>query len=57
VLASPREIRAAQAGPFFDGVMSRIRAGAAPSVALRDERASWLARDPNSPVGDVVDFE
>ena len=57
VLASSSEISDAEAGPFFDAVLARIRGGAAPSVALRDERAAWLARDPKSWVANVIDFE
>jgi hypothetical protein len=44
VLASTVDIPDA-AGRFFDGVRQRIRAGAPPSVALRDERQKWLSRD------------
>ncbi|MCE9672261.1 CHAT domain-containing protein [Myxococcus stipitatus] len=44
VLASTVDIPDA-AGRFFDGVRQRIHAGAAPAVALRDERQKWLARD------------
>jgi hypothetical protein len=57
VLASPAEIRDAEARPFFDAVLARVRAGASPAVALRDERVQWLARDPASWVGDVLSFE
>lgn len=44
VLASTVDIPDA-AGRFFDGVRQRIRQGALPAVALRDERQKWLARD------------
>ncbi|AGC42335.1 hypothetical protein MYSTI_00986 [Myxococcus stipitatus DSM 14675] len=44
VLASTVDIPDA-AGRFFEGVRQRIRGGAAPAVALRDERNKWLARD------------
>ncbi|WAM27460.1 CHAT domain-containing protein [Myxococcus sp. NMCA1] len=44
VLASTVDIPDA-AGRFFDGVRRRIREGAAPAVALRDERQRWLERD------------
>jgi CHAT domain-containing protein len=57
VFASPSEIRDAEARSFFDAVLARIRQGAPPAVALRDERVSWLARDPQSWVVDVIDFE
>jgi len=49
----PAAIPDAEAGPFFTRVLDRIRAGAAPAVALRDERvassSSWVA--------DVILFE
>ena len=57
VFASPREISDAEARPFFDAVLGRIRAGATAAVALRDERTLWLARDARSWVADVIDFE
>ena len=57
VLASPDVVSDAEARPFFDAVLARIRAGAAPAVALRDERASWLAHDPKSWVSGVMEFE
>ncbi len=57
VLASPSPIGDADAGRFFDAVRARIRAGARASVALRDERASWLARNPQSWARDVLVFE
>ncbi|WP_164008327.1 CHAT domain-containing protein [Pyxidicoccus trucidator] len=44
VLASTVDIPDA-AGRFFDGVRQRIRGGAKPAVALRDERQKWLTRD------------
>ncbi|MFP2900108.1 CHAT domain-containing protein, partial [Corallococcus sp. 4LFB] len=44
VLASTVDIPDA-AGRFFDGVRRRIHAGSPASVALRDERQAWLARD------------
>jgi hypothetical protein len=57
VLASSEEIRDAEAGDFFDAVLARVRAGAAPAVALRDERTVWLARDGASWVRNVIAFE
>jgi cellulose synthase operon protein C len=57
VFASPDVVRDAEARPFFDGLLARIRAGAAPAVALRDERASWVARDPKGWVSSVMVFE
>lgn len=57
VFASPDVVRDAEARPFFDGLLARIRAGTAPAVALRDERASWVARDPKGWVSSVMLFE
>jgi hypothetical protein len=57
VFASPAEIRDAEAHPFFEAVLARVRAGTPPSAALRDERAAWLARDASSWVKDVIAFE
>ena len=54
VFASPEAIRDAEAGRFFDGVLARIRAGAAPASALRDERAGW---PKDNWVHDVLLFE
>ena len=57
VFATSGVIADVEARPFFDAVLARVRAGAAPSVALRDERVQWLSRDPNSWVADVIEFE
>ncbi|AFE07789.1 hypothetical protein COCOR_07875 [Corallococcus coralloides DSM 2259] len=46
------------AGRFFNDVRERIHAGAAPSVALRDERQAWLQASPGDRwVHDVLLFE
>jgi len=46
------------AGRFFDAVRERIRAGARPSVALRDERQRWLEVHPDAAwVNHVLLFE
>ncbi|RKH56189.1 CHAT domain-containing protein, partial [Corallococcus aberystwythensis] len=46
------------AGRFFHDVRERIHAGAAPSVALRDERQAWLQAAPGDRwVHDVLLFE
>lgn len=46
------------AGRFFDAVRERIRAGARPSVALRDERQRWLEAHPDAVwVSHVLLFE
>jgi hypothetical protein len=55
VIASPEPIPDAAAGAFFAGVTARIRDGATPARALRDERMKWRARDPW--VDDVLVFE
>ncbi len=57
VLASPSAIQDAEAGPFFEAVRARIRAGEPPAQALRDARVEFLGRDPQSSVKDVVLFE
>ncbi|WP_164017745.1 CHAT domain-containing protein [Pyxidicoccus trucidator] len=57
VLASPIDIPDAEAGPFFERVMERIRAGAPAAIALRDERMRALAARPDSWVKTVVVFE
>ncbi|TQF14058.1 CHAT domain-containing protein [Myxococcus llanfairpwllgwyngyllgogerychwyrndrobwllllantysiliogogogochensis] len=45
VLASTGDIPDT-AGRFFESVRERIRAGAPASLALRDERLAWMAREP-----------
>ena len=42
---------------FYARVMERVRTGADPSVALRDERVAVLASNPASWVADVILFE
>jgi CHAT domain-containing protein len=42
VLAATVEIPDLEAGAFFNAVRERIRAGAPPALALRDERMQWL---------------
>lgn len=57
VLASTADIPDT-AGRFFDAVRERIRAGARPSVALRDERQRWLEAHPDAAwVNHVLLFE
>jgi len=57
VIASPQEIPDREAGPFFEAVLARVRDGASPAVAVRDERARLLAQAPQSWVRSVVVFE
>jgi hypothetical protein len=57
VFASPSPIRDAEAGPFFDAVLARVRRGEPPAAALRDERLPRLLREPQSWVRDVLVFE
>jgi hypothetical protein len=57
VIASPTDIPDAEAGRFFEAVRARLRAGEPPAVAVRNERMSSLAREPQSWVRTVVIFE
>jgi hypothetical protein len=57
VLAAGTSIPDAAAGPFFARVLERVRAGADPAVALRDEQLATLASNPSSWVADVMLFE
>ncbi len=57
VIASPTDIPDAEAGPFFEAVRARIRAGEPPAIAVRNERAAYLSRDSHSWVQTVVVFE
>jgi CHAT domain-containing protein len=49
VIASPAPVQDREAGPFFAAVRAKIRAGASPATAVRDERvrlgadADWAA--------------
>jgi len=57
VLAAGTSIPDAAAGAFFARVLERVRAGADPAVALRDEQLAALASNPSSWVADVMLFE
>jgi hypothetical protein len=57
VFATGTDIPDADAQPFFDRVLERVRKGADPAAALRDERMPILAAAPGSWVGDVMVFE
>jgi hypothetical protein len=57
VLASTSEVPDAEAPAFFAGVLRRVEAGAAPALALREERQAWLARGGQAWVNDVLLFE
>ncbi len=57
VFAATVDLPDAEAGAFFDAVRSRIRAGALPAVALRDERLAWLGRPGSDWVRHVLLFE
>jgi len=57
VIASPTDIPDAEAGPFFEAVRARLRAGEPPAVAVRNERLAALARAPQSWARTVVIFE
>jgi hypothetical protein len=57
VFAAATDIPDRDAGAFFDRVLARVRAGADPATALRDERIKDLAVESNSWVRDVMLFE
>lgn len=57
VFAAGTAIPDLDAGPFFTRVLERVRAGADPAVALRDERMAALASNPSSWAADVILFE
>jgi hypothetical protein len=57
VFAAGTAIPDADAGRFFADVLGRVRAGADPAVALRDQRIAALAADPSSWAADVMLFE
>lgn len=58
VLAAGTAIPDREAGPFFAGVMERVRAGADAAAALRDQRMATLASSPSSSwVANVILFE
>jgi hypothetical protein len=57
VVAAGTAIPDPEAGPFFDRVLARVRAGEDPAAALRDERIATLTANPSSWVADVIVFE
>ncbi len=57
VIASPASVDDAQAGPFFEAVLERIRAGEDPARALRDERVARLAGGAGAWVRQVLVFD
>jgi hypothetical protein len=57
VFASTEEIRDAEARPFFDAVRDRIRKGASPAIALRDERVRSGTKGRERWTDDVIVFE
>ncbi|MEO7733809.1 MAG: CHAT domain-containing protein, partial [Kofleriaceae bacterium] len=57
VFAAGTEVPDREAGPFFEHVLVRVRRGADPATALRDERVQGLEANPSSWVGDVMLFE
>ncbi|WP_152621909.1 hypothetical protein [Archangium violaceum] len=57
VIASPTDIPGDEAGPFFDTVRARIRAGESPAVAVRNERLRLRSSKPQSRARTVVIFE
>lgn len=57
VLAATTDIPDQEAAAFFGAVRARMRAGSAPALALRDERAEWLRRGGAEWVRHVLLFE
>jgi cellulose synthase operon protein C len=58
VFAAATEIPDVASGQFFARVLARVRDGAAPAVALRDERIAALRKEPHNPwVASVILFE
>ena len=57
VFAAGTDVPDREAGPFFEHVLTRVRGGADPATALRDERVHALAANPTSWIGDVMLFE
>jgi tetratricopeptide (TPR) repeat protein len=57
VLAASAPIPDAEARRFFDAVLQKIRAGAEPSVALRDVRVAWLRESGHEWVRTVLVFD
>ena len=57
VVASAEQIPDAPAALFFDAFLARVRAGAKPAEALRDERVAWLARPDGAWVNGLLLFQ
>ena len=57
VFAAATDIPDREAGPFFARVLTRVRGGADPAAALRDERLAALRSNPSSWAADVILFE
>jgi hypothetical protein len=57
VLASPAPVDDAEAGPFFQAVLGRIRRGQPPAEALRDERVARLGDGANPWIRQVLLFD
>jgi hypothetical protein len=57
VFAAATEIPDIESSRFFASVLARVRAGADPAVALRDQRIETLRSNPSSWVADVILFE
>lgn len=58
VIAAAAEIPDVEAARFFNAVRARVRAGAAPAVALRDERVQWLREGKGAAwLGSILVFE
>jgi hypothetical protein len=57
VFASSSPIQDAEAGRFFDAVLTRLRAGGSPARALRDVRLSWTGSSSSGWTGNVLVFD
>jgi CHAT domain-containing protein len=57
VIASAAPIPDAEAGEFFAAVRTRVAAGTAVAIALRDARRAWITQHHTDWVRDVIVFE
>jgi hypothetical protein len=57
VIAASEAIPDGPAADFFEAVLQRIRAGASPAVALRDERMQWRGKPGGGWVDTLLLFE
>jgi hypothetical protein len=57
VIASAAPIPDGQAGPFFEALLQRTRAGATPAIALREQRLAALKEPSMAWTRDLMLFE